>query len=102
MKRNGHEYVDSNVRYARKSCPVKWFDNRGVLLLSKERDKLLLEKCRRWSKRRRKEALIVVALQWEKLQSIPGGGDHLDRCISSYRMKHRTKKIGNKSNLAYD
>ncbi|GFS61162.1 DDE_Tnp_1_7 domain-containing protein [Nephila pilipes] len=42
--------VDQIARYRKKSLKVKWFESRGVLLLSAESSKLPVEKCLRYPK----------------------------------------------------
>ncbi|GBL80675.1 hypothetical protein AVEN_225328-1 [Araneus ventricosus] len=68
MKRNGRGSVDQIVRNDKRCCLVKWFDNRGVLLLSTESGKLPMEKCSRWSKKEKKILRYQPPCNCKKLQ----------------------------------
>ncbi|GBM29756.1 PiggyBac transposable element-derived protein 1 [Araneus ventricosus] len=91
MKRNGRGSVDQIVRNDKRCCLVKWFDNRGVLLLSTKSGKLPMEKCSLWSKKKKYLDINRPAIV-KNYNEFMGGVDHLDRCISNYRMKNWTKK----------
>lgn len=50
MKREGRGLLDQSVRSDGQISVVKWYDNKGVLLISSREGILPIDKCRRWCK----------------------------------------------------
>lgn len=94
MRQEGRGSIDQVVRGDKKISLLKWFYNKGVLLLSSEHGKNPLSKCKRCSKKDKTYLEVDCPNIVKNYNEYIGGVDHIDRCISNYRMRHRTKKNG--------
>lgn len=92
MKREGRGCHDQVVRLDDKMSIVKWYDNRPIYLGSTICGVSPIEECRRWSKK--DSAYIQVPRPYivKMYNTNMGGVDLLDRILSKYAMRNRTKK----------
>lgn len=92
LKRIGRGSVDQSIRSDGQICIVKWFDNRGVVLMSNKEGIAPIEKCRRWCRVRKEYIDVDRPFIVKMYNHNMGGVDFLDRLISYYRMSARTRK----------
>lgn len=90
MMREGRQSVDRIVRSDKNISPDKWFDKKGVLLLSSKHGKSRITKCSRLSKKDKFYLEVDYPEIVKNLNECMSDVDHIDRNISFYSMKHRT------------
>lgn len=91
MRKDGRGSHDQYV-LGNRMAMVKWFDNRPIHVASTEVGSTPLDECKRWSKPNKKYIYIQRPALVRLYNSNMGGVDMLDRVISKYAMRVRTRK----------
>jgi len=76
----------------KKMCVVKWLDNKPILMASTSTGIQPEGLVKRWSKKDKKYIQVKCPAVVQKYNSKMGGVDMIDRMISYYRTRARTKK----------
>lgn len=92
LKKKGRGSYDQLVRDDGKVNIVKWFDNKPVHFASSISGVEPEGLCKRWSKAENKRIEIKQPAIVKEYNAKMGGVDLLDRVISKYAMRNRTKK----------
>lgn len=92
LKDQGRGSSDQVVRSDGNLACLKWFDNKPVVTASSVDSKQPVNKCRRWCKKLKRYIEIERPFAIQQYNTMMGGVDMLDRVISFYRIKARSKK----------
>ncbi|XP_035220835.1 piggyBac transposable element-derived protein 3-like [Stegodyphus dumicola] len=92
---------DMSVRQDDEICIVKWYDKKAVLLCSSKLGVEPLDRCKRWSKKDRRYIEVPRPVIIKEYNANMGGIDLIDRMISYYRIRTRTKKWTVKTTLHF-
>lgn len=91
MKKLGRGSIDQTVRSDASVVLVKWFDIRPVVAASTILQKDPVTSCTRWCRKTKQYIEVERPDIITKYNAYMGGVDNLDRCISMYRSKAKTK-----------
>ncbi|CAK1588731.1 unnamed protein product [Parnassius mnemosyne] len=92
LRKQGRGSSDQLVRSDGNVACLKWFDNKPVIMASSVDSKEPINKCRRWCKKTKQYIQIDRPFAIEQYNTMMGGVDMLDRVISFYRIRARSKK----------
>lgn len=92
LKNQGRGFSDQVVRSDGNLALLKWFDNKPVVTASSVDSKEPVNKFRRWCKKLKRYIDIDRPFAIQQYNNMMGGVDMLDRVISFYRIKARSKK----------
>ena len=94
LEKEGRGAIDQSVRSDGQISIIKWFDNKPVVVLSSKEGSIPIDKCSRWRKKEGRRIEVERPFAVKEYNTNMGGVDFLDRLISLYRIKAKTKKNG--------
>ena len=91
LKKESRGAMDSKVSIEKDICVVRWFDNSAVTLASSFAGVEPIDYVRRWSVAEKKFVAICRPACVQVYNEFMGGMEKLDRLISYYRIRSKTK-----------